>query len=328
MKDDLKAILDKQGYRTQGGHAAVKLCHWMKESMLRGRQCYKQDFYGIKSHRCLQMTPAVNDCTHNCLFCWRVRGFESTVHEWKEPEEMLDALIEQQRKLVSGFKGDPRCSKQMWDECREPKQVAISLAGEPTMYPYLGDLIALCKRRGMTTFLVTNGTFPEVLEKMDTLPTQLYVTVAAPNEELYKKLCVPRIEDGWEKLMRTLELFPSLGTRTVIRHTLVKDWNLGWEKEYAKLDAIADPLFVEPKGYVFVGDSRRRMSMDNMPSIADVIQFGEKIGEELGMSIVKKKDDSRVIRTGRGREGNEDPWNRVIFDTIFSIKDITTRVSI
>jgi tRNA wybutosine-synthesizing protein 1 len=271
--------------------------------MLHGRQCYKQDFYGIKSHRCLQMTPAVNDCTHNCLFCWRVRGFESTVHEWKEPEEMLDALIEQQRKLVSGFKGDPRCTKQMWDECREPKQVAISLAGEPTMYPYLSDFVALCKRRGMTTFIVTNGTFPDVLEKMDTLPTQLYVTVAAPNEELYKRLCIPRIEDGWQKLMRTLELFPSLNTRTVIRHTLVKDWNLGWEKEYAKLDAIADPLLIEPKGYVFVGDSRRRMSMDNMPSIGDVVQFGEKVGLELGMSVVRRKDDSRVILLGE--EGKE-----------------------
>jgi len=191
----------------------------------------------------------------------------------------------------------------MWDECREPKQVAISLAGEPTMYPYLSDFVELCKRRGMTTFIVTNGTFPEVLEKMDSLPTQLYVTVAAPNEELYKRLCIPRIDDGWQKLMRTLELFPSLNTRTVIRHTLVKDWNLGWEKEYAKLDEIADPLFIEPKGYVFVGDSRRRMTMDNMPSIGDVIQFGEKVGQELGMSIVRKKDDSRVILLGE--EGKE-----------------------
>jgi tRNA wybutosine-synthesizing protein 1 len=138
---------------------------------------------------------------------------------------------------------------------------------------------------------------------MDSLPTQLYVTVAAPNEELYKRLCIPRIEDGWEKLMRTLELFPSLNTRTVIRHTLVKDWNLGWEKEYAKLDEIADPLFIEPKGYVFVGDSRRRMTMDNMPSMGDVIQFGEKIGLELGMSVVRKKDDSRVILLGE--EGKE-----------------------
>jgi tRNA wybutosine-synthesizing protein 1 len=298
MKDDLKGILEKQQYKTVGGHAAVKLCHWMKESMLRGRTCYKQDFYGIKSHRCLQMTPAVNDCTHNCLFCWRVRGFESSVSQWLEPEVVLDSLIESQRKLVTGFKGDPRCSKQMWDEAREPKQVAISLAGEPTMYPYLSDLIEICHRRGMTTFLVTNGTFPEVLEAMDELPTQLYVTVAAPTEEIYKQVCVPRIPDGWQRLMRTLELFPSLSTRTVIRHTLVKGFNMGWEKEYAKLDAIAKPMFIEPKGYVFVGDSRTRMSMDNMPSHLDVVEFGRRVGEELGMVMLKDKKESRVCALG------------------------------
>ena len=124
--------------------------------------------------------------------------------------------------------------------------------------------------KGMTTFLVTNGTLPEALEKLDPLPTQLYVTLAAPNPEVYKRLCVPRIPDGWERLMRTLELMPSLSTRTVIRHTLVKEWNIGWEDEYARLDALADPTFIEPKGYVFVGDSRRRMRMANMPSHAEI----------------------------------------------------------
>jgi len=298
MKDDLKGILEKQQYKLTGGHAAVKLCHWMKESLLKGRSCYKQDFYGIRSHRCLQMTPAVNDCTHNCLFCWRVRGFESSVNKWLEPEVMLDSLIEHQRKLVTGFKGDPRCSKQMWEESRDPKQVAISLAGEPTMYPHLSDLIGLCHRRGMTTFLVTNGTFPKVLEEMDELPTQLYVTVAAPNEEIYKRICVPRIPDGWSRLMQTLELLPSLSTRTVIRHTLVKDHNMGWEKEYAKLDVIAGPTFVEPKGYVFVGDSRTRMSMDNMPSHNDILEFARRVGEEIGMVVLKDKKDSRVCVLG------------------------------
>jgi len=298
MKDDLREILQKQHYRLCGDHAAVKLCHWMKESLLRGRTCYKQDFYGIRSHRCLQMTPVVNDCTHNCLFCWRVRGFESTVARWQEPETVLDACIEGQRRLASGFKGDPRCPPAMWKEAQEPKQVAISLAGEPTMYPYLGDLIGLCHRRGMTTFLVTNGTFPEVLEALSPLPTQLYVTVAAPNREVYRTLCVPRVPDGWERLMRTLELLPSLGTRTVVRHTLVKGWNLGWEKEYAALDRIASPLFVEPKGFVFVGDSRRRMTMDNMPSHAEVVEFGRRVGDELGLCLLKEKPESRVAVFG------------------------------
>lgn len=151
----------------------------------------------------------------------------------------------------------------------------------------------------MSTFLVTNGTFPEVLEKLDPLPTQLYVTVAAPTEEIYKRLCVPRIPDGWERLNRTLELLPSLDTRTVIRHTLVKDWNIGWEGDYAKLDAKADPTFVEPKGYVFVGDSRRRMTIDNMPSPAMVREFSERLGRKLGMQVLMERRDSRVALLGR-----------------------------
>ena len=299
MRDELKRKLEKQQYKMGGELSAVKLCHWMKQSMLHGRHCYKQEFYGIRSHRCLQMTPVVHDCTHECIFCWRVRGFEDEEKHWDDPVPMLDRLIEQQRLLVTGFNGDPRCTKPMYQEAREPKHVAISLAGEPTMYPYLGELIAECHRRGLSTFLVTNGTLPEVLEKLDPLPTQLYVTVAAPNERIYKEVCQPRVSDGWERLMRTLCLLPSLGTRTVIRHTLVQGFNLGWEEEYARLDRVADPTFIEPKGFVFVGESRKRMSIDNMPSHQSVKLFGQKLGEQLGMCVLKERSDSRVVLVGR-----------------------------
>lgn len=294
----MNRVREKQHYKLHGGHAAVKLCHWMQQSLLKGRSCYKQEFYGIRSHRCLQMTPVVDQCTHNCLFCWRVQGFDRKDHQWREPEEILEYCVQEQRKLVSGFGGDPRCTREMWLESREPKQVAISLSGEPTLYPYLGDLIELCHRRGMTTFLVTNGTTPEVLEDLHPLPTQLYVTVAASNKEVYRRLCVPNILDGWERIMRTLEILPSLSTRTVIRHTLVKEWNMGWEDEYARLDSLADPDFVEPKGYVFVGDSRRRMSINNMPSHQDIREFSNRLGERIGMTILKERSDSRVLVLG------------------------------
>lgn len=298
MREDFSRILRKQQYRTFGNHAAVKICHWMRQSLLRQRCCYKEEFYGIKSHRCLQMTPIVNQCTHNCLFCWRVQGFESEVTEWIDPEQMLDSCISQQRLLISGFKGDPRCPPEMFEEASNPNQVAISLAGEPTLYPRLSELIDVCRRRGMSTFLVTNGTIPEALERLDPLPTQLYVTVAAPNEEIYSKLCAPRIKDGWSRLRKTLELLPSLGTRTVIRHTLVQDWNIGWEDQYAKLDEIADPLFIEPKGYVFVGDSRKRMSISNMPSHKTVRAFGSSLASHLGLEVLMEREDSRVVLLG------------------------------
>jgi len=305
MKEDLRRRLDKQQYKMGGEHSAVKLCHWMRQSMLKGRRCYKQDFYGISSHRCLQMTPVVHDCTQECIFCWRIGGFEDEEKKWDEPGPMLDKLIEQQRLLITGFNGDPRCDKRMYQEARQPRHVAISLAGEPTLYPFLGELIEECHKRHLTTFLVTNGTLPETLEELDPLPTQLYVTVAAPNKSIYTEVCQPRIPDGWDRLMRTLEILPSLGTRKVIRHTLVQGWNMGWEEEYAKLDEAADPTFIEPKGFVFVGDSRKRMSIENMPSHESVKEFGQKIADKLGLHVLKEKKDSRVVLVGDERSKTE-----------------------
>jgi tRNA wybutosine-synthesizing protein 1 len=274
------------------------MCHWLKESLIRGRTCYKQDFYGIESHRCLQMTPAINECSHQCVFCWRVQGKDFEVKEWAEPKEMLDALIQRQRKLITGFKGDDRCTAEMYEEARNPNQVAISLAGEPITYPYLSDFLKECHSRKMMTFLVTNGTYPERMEALDTLPRQLYVTVAAPDRETYGKVCRPKIDDGWERIRRTLEMLPSLDTRTVIRHTLVKGLNMHSPEKYAELDRIADPDLIEPKGYVFVGGSRQRLTMDCMPSFEEIRDFSAEIGSETGTEILKEKEDSRVVLLG------------------------------
>ncbi|MFO8110668.1 MAG: 4-demethylwyosine synthase TYW1 [Thermoplasmata archaeon] len=300
MRERKKEILKRHGYVLTGEESAVKLCHWVREKLISGRSCYKEDFYGIQSHRCLQMSPAVDVCNHTCLFCWRYQDYEplDVSIEFDPPEDIVEKSIEAQRKLVSGFRGDDRCSESMWQEARMPNQVAISLAGEPTMYPYLGDLIKEYKKRNMTTFLVTNGSLPEILEKLDTLPTQLYVTLAAPNEKIYKRLCVPKNGASWEALKKTLSILPSLNTRTVIRHTLVKRWNLGWEKEYAELIETAEPDYVEAKGYVFVGDSRRRMNLDNMPSHDTVKAFGKREAELLGMKLIDEKRDSRVVLLG------------------------------
>jgi tRNA wybutosine-synthesizing protein 1 len=292
--------LEKQQYRIVEGTGAVKLCHWMRQKLIHGRACYKEEFYGIQCHRCLQMTPAVNVCNLRCLFCWRyhgMSGFEGV--RQPDPEELLEGCIREQRFLVSGFKGDKRCDPVMWEEARAPNQVAISLSGEPMLYPYLGDFIELCERRGMTTFLVTNGSVPKALASLSRLPTQLYVTVAAPNREIFERLCVPQTSRAWDGLIETLQLLPSLGTRTVVRHTLVAGWNLGWEDEYAKLDSVADPTFVEPKGYVFVGDSRTRMRIDNMPSHQSVRQFSENLASRLSIDILKDREDSRVVLLGK-----------------------------
>lgn len=298
MDKSLRRILKKQNYALVGNHSGVKLCHWLRESLLYGRECYKQSFYGINSHRCLQMTPAINQCTQMCLFCWRHQGFTETKFEKvDDPKYILDKSIEAQRKLLTGLKGDDRCDLKKWKEANDPNMVACSLSGEPTLYPRLDEFFEECHKRDMTTFLVTNGTNPSFLENLDTLPSQLYVSLVAPNKEIYKKLCAPLIDHGWEKLMETLELLPSLDTRTVVRHTLIKGWNMKnkFIEDYAKLDGVTDVDFIEPKGYVFVGSSRKRMNLSNMPSHKSVYDFGVNLSRELGYNLSMEKPKSRVV---------------------------------
>ena len=142
------------------------------------------------------------------------------------------------------------------------------------------------------------GTLPERIAEMETLPRQIYVTVAAPDKQTYLKACRPKIKDGWERLMQPLELFPSLETRTVVRHTLVKGLNLMDPEGYAKLDRIADPDLIEPKGYVFVGGSRQRLTVDCMPEWELMNDFSRRLADLMGMDILREKKDSRVLLLG------------------------------
>ncbi|MEM3396832.1 MAG: 4-demethylwyosine synthase TYW1 [Thermoplasmata archaeon] len=295
-------LLKKQGYGLVGEHSAVKLCHWMRQKLFYGRVCYKEAFYGISTHRCLQMTPAVYSCTQMCVFCWRNQQFtKQEIEKPEEPEKIIEEAIRVQRKLLTGFKGDARCNLDLWKEAQHPNQVAISLAGEPTIYPYLSDLIEGFKRRGFTTFLVTNGTMPDALDALDSLPTQLYVTVAAPNEEVYRKACFPLKKENWARIQETLKLFPSLDCRKVVRHTLVKNWNLGWPEDYAKLDMIAEPDFIEAKAYVFVGGSRQRLTIECMPSHKEIMEFATALEKETSYKLIGEKGDSRVALLSSGK---------------------------
>ena len=105
----------------------------------------------------------------------------------------------------------------------------------------------------VSTFLVTNGSLPKVIENLDTLPTQLYVSVDAPNKEIFTESVNQNLTNRLLKTRETLELLPSLDTRTVCRHTLIKGESLGHWNDYARLDNIADPDFIEIKGYIYVG---------------------------------------------------------------------------
>ena len=69
---------------------------------------------------------------------------------------------------------------------------------------------------------------------------------------------------------------------------------------YARLIERSDTDFVEVKAYMFVGASRLRLSQDNMPSFAEVMEFSGKLGEGIGYEISDSKEDSRVVLLGKG----------------------------
>ncbi|WP_456394010.1 4-demethylwyosine synthase TYW1 [Thermococcus sp.] len=302
MPEEIARLFQKQHYALVGKHSSVKLCHWLKESIKRGRFCYKQKFYGIESHRCLQMTPVTAWCTHNCIFCWRpMEGFLGTElpKPWDDPAFIVEESIKAQRKLIVGYKGMPGINMKKFEEAWNPRHAAISLSGEPMLYPYMGDLVGEFHRRGFTTFIVTNGTVPERLEEMireDKLPTQLYVSLTAPDIETYNRVNVPMIPDGWERIKEFLELMNGIPTRTVVRLTLVKGENMHNAKGYAKLIRKANPMFVEAKAYMFVGFSRNRLTINNMPNHGEIRAFAEELLKHLpGYHLEDEYEPSRVV---------------------------------
>ncbi len=289
--------LENQQYRLVGGHSAVKICHWTKKSLLHRGFCYKQKFYGIESHRCCQMTPSLF-CPNKCLYCWRSMEFFSGKKisgKISGPKEIIDRCIEQHRVLINGFPGNPKTNMEKFREAQNPTLFAISLSGEPAIYPKLGELIEELKKRKIKSFLVSNGLFPERIENLGTLPTQLYISLDAPTKQIYKKIDRPLLKDFWERLNRTLELLPSLNTRTVLRVTAVKGLNMTRPKEYAKLIEKAASKFLEVKGYMWVGESRERLKEENMPSHAEVREFASEIGRGIGYKIIDEKGESAAV---------------------------------
>lgn len=288
--------LARQGYHLVGG-GAVKPCLWLRRAMRGGDQCYKHHFYGISSHRCVQMTPTLQ-CNHLCLHCWRPIDDPQPEKEPMEPAALLDGILAGQKKFLSGYGGAETTDPARQAEAREPKHIALSLMGEPTLYPYLPELLGLIRRRGMTSFLVSNATHPEVLA--DLRPTQLYLSINAPDEEMYRRVCRPA-GDLWPKILESLEGLRDHRCRSVIRMTVARGLNMLRAEDYARLIAGAEPDFVEVKAYMHLGRSRDRLTREAMPSHAEILDFSHAVGRALGYDLEADVPLSRVALLCSGR---------------------------
>ena len=300
VTQDVKLILKKQQYEVVGNHSRVKTCHWTKSDLRGEGGCYKSKFYGINSHQCVQMTPTFT-CNNACVFCWRDLRYhtEDAMKEGiDEPSDIVEGTIELHKKLLSGFGGNEKTSDEKFERAMNPQHVAISLDGEPTLYPKLAELVKEYKGKNFSTFVVSNGLMPDRVEKlMQEPPTQIYISVDAPNELLFNIIDRPIIKNAWQGLMKTLSLLPKFKqkTRTVLRFTLIKGMNMVNPEEWGNIIKMSEPMFVEVKAYMWVGMSRERLEQENMPLHNEIKEFAAEITNYCGYKIIDEHEPSRVV---------------------------------
>jgi tRNA wybutosine-synthesizing protein 1 len=305
LNEKLVKELEKKQYGVSG-HSGVQICTWNKKALIGKGTCYKEKFYNVDCHKCMQFTPLVLWCQENCIFCWRTMELMKTAKLNKKdvlkPEEFVEKLIEKRKKLLSGFPGNPKTDKKLFQESIEPNHYAISLSGEPTLYPFLPELVKYLKEKknARSVFIVSNGQEPEMIKKLEkekALPHQLYISLSAPNEKLFKRINASVYKDGWKRLKKTLSLLSELDCRTVIRLTLIKGKNdlpevlFDWIKLLSKVKSD----FLEIKSYMHLGYSRKRLNAENMPSWKELNDFAEKISEKTDFKLHNEAKNSLIL---------------------------------
>jgi len=143
-----------------------------------------------------------------------------------EPVEIIDGIVEARKKLLNGFAGRKGIDLEKLERAFEPSLFTMSLSGEATLYPRLGEMFKEIRRRGAVSFLVTNGLNPEVLArfKEGELPTQITISMNAPNERLFSIWHRSSKPEAWESFNKSLDVLSALRgkVRRAVRLTLVK----------------------------------------------------------------------------------------------------------
>lgn len=285
-----RKALTKEGYKIIGTHSAVKLCRWTKHQ-LRGRGgCYKHTFYGITSYQCMETTPSLA-CANKCVFCWRHhKNPVGRVWRWKtdDPAVLVQGAVERHQNMIKELKGLPGLITDRWQEAFTVRHCALSLVGEPIMYPYINEFCRELHARHISSFLVTNAQFPDKIAALEPI-TQLYVSVDAATKESLQAVDRPLFKDFWERFLECLRELQRKGQRTVYRLTLVKEYNMAELDNYAELIKIGQPDLIEVKAVTYCGKSDGSdLTMKNVPWHEEVRNFCaalcEKVAGEYGLA--------------------------------------------
>ncbi|CAE7687870.1 TYW1, partial [Symbiodinium microadriaticum] len=308
MQPKNRENMAKSGYRLVGSHSAVKQCRWTRNAILGQGQCYKHTFYGINSHQCMEATPSVA-CANKCTFCWR--NHENPVatswdFKMDDPDWIVQESIRNHLELVEEVSESPHALPDRVLAARSVRHVALSLVGEPVLYPKVAEFVSSLHKRRISTFFVTNGQFPDQLAELPWV-TQLYVSLDAPDATTLRDVGRPLFRDYWDRLRRSLAVLREKHPkqRTVCRMTVLKGVAENDEacQGYADLINISQCDFVEIKAATYspVWDKRNSgLSRDSIPRHDDVLQLARLLVSKLPMyGIAAEHEHSFCILLGR-----------------------------
>ncbi|EDO19401.1 hypothetical protein Kpol_1002p48 [Vanderwaltozyma polyspora DSM 70294] len=323
--------LTKQGYTIVGSHSGVKICRWTKSDLRGTGSCYKQSLFNIVSSRCMEMTPSLA-CSSKCVFCWR-HGTNPVSKNWRwetdDPEYILENALQGHYSKIKQMRGVPGVIAERFAKAFKVRHCALSLVGEPIMYPYINKYVELLHEKEISSFLVCNAQHPDALRNMGKV-TQLYVSIDASTKSELKKVDRPLYKDFWERMVECLDILKTSQShqRTVFRLTLVKGFNMGDISSYADLVQRGLPCFIEVKGATFAGSSAGNgnpLTMQNIPFYEECISFVKAFTEELnrrglGYGIAAEHAHSNCILIASNKFKIEDEWyTHIDFDKFFEL---------
>lgn len=323
--------LTKQGYTIVGSHSGVKICRWTKSDLRGTGSCYKHSLFNIVSSRCMELTPSLA-CSSKCVFCWR-HGTNPVSKNWRwevdEPEYILENALKGHYSKIKQMRGVPGVVAERFAKAFQVRHCALSLVGEPIMYPYIKKFIELLHEKGISSFLVCNAQHPEPLETIGKV-TQLYVSIDASTKLELKKVDRPLYKDFWERMLLCLDILRTKQShqRTVFRLTLVKGFNMADISSYADLVQRGLPCFIEVKGATFSGASDGNgnpLTMQNIPFYEECTTFVKEFAAELqrrglGYDLAAEHAHSNCILIANTKFRINNEWyTHIDFDKYFEL---------
>ncbi|QLQ81189.1 hypothetical protein HG537_0E05440 [Torulaspora globosa] len=323
--------LTKQGYVIVGSHSGVKICRWTKSDLRGTGSCYKHSLFNIVSSRCMELTPSLA-CSSKCVFCWR-HGTNPVSKNWRwevdPPEYILENALKGHYSKIKQMRGVPGVVMERFAKAFQVRHCALSLVGEPIMYPYINKFVELLHEKEISSFLVCNAQHPDALESIGKV-TQLYVSIDASTKQELKRVDRPLYKDFWERMLSCLDILRTKQShqRTVFRLTLVKGFNMADISSYADLVQRGLPSFIEVKGATFAGSSDGNgnpLTMQNIPFYEECTNFVKQFAAELqrrnlGYDIAAEHAHSNCILIASTKFKINDEWyTHIDFDRFFEL---------